>query len=102
MRAAETEGERVRTGIDEAILDLRRHGEETLRGAKASIDERLIFAVLVALALQSEDLIAIEAHRIALTVAGRHPLMRIVAAFDAYVACSVIVTPSLSDRPDLP
>jgi ElaB/YqjD/DUF883 family membrane-anchored ribosome-binding protein len=51
QRAAETEGERVRTGIDEAISDLRRQGEETLRGAKASIEERPLFAVLIALAL---------------------------------------------------
>ncbi len=51
QRAAETEGERVRTNMDEAISDLRRQGEETLRGAKASIEERPLFAVLIALAL---------------------------------------------------
>ncbi len=51
QRAAETEGERVRTNMDEAISDFRRQGEETLRGAKASIEERPLFAVLIALAL---------------------------------------------------
>lgn len=51
QRAAETEGERVRAGMDEVISDLRRQGEETLRGAKASIEERPLFAVLIALAL---------------------------------------------------
>ena len=50
-RTAETEGERVRTGLDEAIADLRRQGEETLRGAKASIEERPLFAVLIALVI---------------------------------------------------
>ena len=51
QRAAETGGERVRSGVEEAMSDLRRQGEETLRGAKASIEERPLFAVLVALAL---------------------------------------------------
>jgi ElaB/YqjD/DUF883 family membrane-anchored ribosome-binding protein len=51
QRAADTEGERVRTAMDEAISDLRRHGEETLRGAKASIEQKPLFAVLIALAL---------------------------------------------------
>ena len=51
QRAAETGGERVRTGMDEAVSELRRQGEETLRGAKASIEERPLFAVLIALAL---------------------------------------------------
>jgi len=51
QRAAETEGERVRTGMDEAISDLRRQGEESLRSAKAGIEERPLFAVLIALAL---------------------------------------------------
>jgi ElaB/YqjD/DUF883 family membrane-anchored ribosome-binding protein len=51
QRAAEAKGERVRTDIDEAISDLRRQGEETLRGAKASIEERPLFAVLIALGL---------------------------------------------------
>ena len=51
QRAAETGGERVRAGMDEVISDLRRQGEETLRGAKASIEERPLFAVLIALAL---------------------------------------------------
>jgi ElaB/YqjD/DUF883 family membrane-anchored ribosome-binding protein len=51
QRAAETEGERVRTDIDEALSALRRRGEEALRDAKASVEERPLFAVLIALAL---------------------------------------------------
>jgi ElaB/YqjD/DUF883 family membrane-anchored ribosome-binding protein len=50
-RAAETGSERLRADIDEAISALRRHGEATLRDTKASVEERPLFAVFIALAV---------------------------------------------------
>jgi ElaB/YqjD/DUF883 family membrane-anchored ribosome-binding protein len=49
QRAAEAEGERLKTNIDDTLEELRRRGEKTLHDAKASVEERPIFAVLVAL-----------------------------------------------------
>jgi ElaB/YqjD/DUF883 family membrane-anchored ribosome-binding protein len=50
-RAAETGSERLEADIDEAISALRRRGEETLRDAKASVEERPLLAVFIALAV---------------------------------------------------
>jgi ElaB/YqjD/DUF883 family membrane-anchored ribosome-binding protein len=49
QRAAEAEGERLKTGIDDTLDELRRRGEKTLHDAKATVEERPLFAVLVAL-----------------------------------------------------
>jgi ElaB/YqjD/DUF883 family membrane-anchored ribosome-binding protein len=49
QRAAETGGDRLRTDIDETISELRRRGEKTLQGAKATVEERPLFALLIAL-----------------------------------------------------
>jgi ElaB/YqjD/DUF883 family membrane-anchored ribosome-binding protein len=51
QHAAEAEGERLKTGIDETLAELRQRGEKTLQDAKASVEERPLFAVLVALAV---------------------------------------------------
>jgi ElaB/YqjD/DUF883 family membrane-anchored ribosome-binding protein len=50
-RSAEAEGERLRTDVDEVIAELRRQGERTLQDAKASVEERPLLAVLIALAV---------------------------------------------------
>ncbi|HUL09715.1 MAG TPA: hypothetical protein VLV76_25520 [Candidatus Acidoferrum sp.] len=50
-QAAQSGGERLKTDLDEAIAALRRRAEETLRDAKAGVEERPLFAVLIALAI---------------------------------------------------
>jgi ElaB/YqjD/DUF883 family membrane-anchored ribosome-binding protein len=49
--AAESGSERLKADMDEAMSTLRRRGEEALRDAKASVEERPLFAALVALAV---------------------------------------------------
>jgi len=49
QHAAEAGGERLRTDIDEAISELRQRGEKTLQDAKASVEERPLFTLLIAL-----------------------------------------------------
>src|SRR5215475_8092065 len=48
-RAAREKGERLRGEIDETIDDLSERGEQTLRDARAKIEERPLAAVLIAL-----------------------------------------------------
>jgi len=48
-RAAREKGERLRGEIDETIEDLAERGEQTLRDARAKIEERPLAAVLIAL-----------------------------------------------------
>ena len=49
--AAESGTERLKADIDEAIATFRHRGEEALRDAKASVEERPLFAVLTAFAV---------------------------------------------------
>lgn len=48
-RAAETEGERLGANIEEAVAELKRRGEQTLRDAKSVVTEQPILSMLIAL-----------------------------------------------------
>lgn len=50
-RAAGSEGDHLKAEFDEAVADLRRRGEKTLKDAKASVEERPLLTMLVALAI---------------------------------------------------